>query len=133
MNGIIADEKFKPAMYETATAIKDLSKSLSPIIGSVNAKEFAEDLNAVMKNLNEISSSVNTMTKDENVKKKFVESVDNLNITMCEVSKALSTVNGKGDKENLKQIVNDTTTAVSNLKKFSEKLNKRFLLFRLMF
>ena len=133
LNGIIADEKFKPAMYETATAIKDLSKSLSPIIGSVNAKEFAEDLNAVMKNLNEISSSVNTMTKDENVKKKFVESVDNLNITMCEVSKALSTVNGKGDKQNLKQIMNDTTVTVANLKKFSEKLNKRFLLFRLMF
>ena len=133
LNGIIADEKFKPAMYETATAIKDLSKSLSPIIGAVNAKEFAEDLNAVMKNLNEISTSVNTMTKDEDVKKKFVESVDNLNITMCEVSKALSTVNGKGDKQNLKQIMSDTTVTVANLKKFSEKLNKRFLLFRLMF
>ena len=133
LNGIISDEKFKPAMYETAEAIKDLSKSLSPIIGAVNAKDFAEDLNSVMKNLNEISTSVNTMTKDENVKKKFVESVDNLNITMCEVSKALATVNGKGDKQNLKQIVNDTTVTVANLKKFSEKLNKRFLLFRLMF
>ena len=133
LNGIISDEKFKPAMYETAEAIKDLSKSLSPIIGAVNAKDFAEDLNSVMKNLNEISTSVNIMTKDENVKKKFVESVDNLNITMCEVSKALATVNGKGDKQNLKQIVNDTTVTVANLKKFSEKLNKRFLLFRLMF
>ena len=60
-------------------------------------------------------------------------SVDNLNITMCEVSKALETVNGKGDKESLKQIVDDTTVTVSNLKKFSEKLNKRFLLFRLLF
>ena len=56
-----------------------------------------------------------------------------MNITMCEVSKALATVNGKGEKESLKQIVNDTTETISNLKKFSEKLNKRFLLFRLMF
>ena len=35
--------------------------------------------------------------------------------------------------DNLKQIVNDTSVTVENLKKFSEKLNKRFLLFRLMF
>ena len=124
LNGIVSDEKFKPALYETTEAISNLSKQLTPIIGAVNSKEFAEDLNSVMSNLNDISTAVNTMTKDENIKKKFVDSVDNLNITMCEVSKALATVNGKGDKENLKQIVNDTTITINNLKKFSEKLNK---------
>jgi ABC-type transporter Mla subunit MlaD len=133
INGIVSDEKFKPTLYETADAISEMSKKLTPIIGAVNSKEFAEDLNSVMNNLNDISSAVNAMTKDENLKKKFVDSVDNLNITMCEVSKALATVNGRGDKENLKQIVSDTTDTISNLKKFSEKLNKRFLLFRLMF
>ena len=86
-----------------------------------------------MNNLNDISTAVNKLTKDENVKRKFIDSVDNLNITMCQVSKALETVNGKGDKENLKHIVEDTTVTIENLKKFSEKLNKRFLLFRLMF
>ena len=134
VNGIIGDEKFKPAAYETAEAVSNLSKQLSPIIGAVDAKEFAEDLNAVMKNLNEISSSVNRMTKDENLKTKISTSIDNLNVTMCEVSTALETINGEGgDKDGLKQIINDTSSTVSNLKKFSEKLNKRFLLFRLMF
>lgn len=134
LNGIIADENFKPTLYETAEAISNMSKQLTPIIGAVNAKEFAEDMNSVMHNLNDISTAVNKMTHDENLKKKFVDSVDNLNVTMCEVSKALETVNGsKGDKENLKQIVEDTTETMENLKKFSEKLNKRFLLFRLLF
>ncbi len=133
LNGIVSDEKFKPALYETAEAVSAISKQLTPIIGAVNSKEFAEDLNSLMSNLSDISTAVNSMTKDEILKKKLVDSVDNLNITMCEVSKALSTVNGKGDKESLKQIVNDTTVTVANLKKFSEKLNKRFLLFRLMF
>lgn len=133
INGIISDEKFKPAMFETAEAITNLSKNLSPIIGSINAKEFAEDLNALMNNLNEISSSVNTLTKDEDLKKKVSDSIDNLNVTMCEVSKALKTVNGKDEKANLETIVKDTKITVSNLRKFSEKLNKRFLLFRLMF
>ena len=133
INGVVADERFKPAMFETAEAISMMSKKLTPIIGAVNSKEFAEDLNSVMANLNDISTSVNQMTKDENLKDKIVTSVDNLNITLCEVAKALEAVNGKGDKENLKQIMADTTTTVANLKKFSEKLNKRFLLFRLMF
>ena len=134
VNGIIGDEKFKPAVYETAEAVSNLSKQLSPIIGAVDAKEFAEDLNAVMKNLNEISSSVNRMTKDENLKTKISTSIDNLNVTMCEVSTALETINGEGgDKDGLKQIISDTSSTVANLKKFPEKLNKRFLLFRLMF
>ena len=134
INGIIGDERFKPMMYDTADAINNLSKQLTPIVGAIDAEEFGEDLNAVMKNLNEISSSVNDMTKDENLKTKIETSIDNLNVTMCEVSNALETINGEnGDKEGLKQIVEDTSATVANLKKFSEKLNKRFLLFRLMF
>ena len=43
INGIITDEKFKPTMYETAEAISNMSKQLAPIIGSINAEEFAED------------------------------------------------------------------------------------------
>lgn len=134
INGIIGDEKFKPMMYETAESISNLSKQLTPILGAVDAQAFGEDLNAVMTNLNEISTSVNQMTKDENLKTKIETSIDNLNVTMCEVSNALETINGEdGDKEGLKQIVEDTSETVANLKKFSEKLNKRFLLFRLMF
>lgn len=134
INGIIGDEKFKPMMYDTAESISNLSKQLTPILGAVDAKAFGEDLNAVMTNLNEISTSVNKMTKDENLKTKIETSIDNLNVTMCEVSSALETINGEdGDKDGLKQIVEDTSETVANLKKFSEKLNKRFLLFRLMF
>ena len=133
INGIVSDDKFKPAMYETADAIAKISKQLTPIIGAVDSKAFAEDLNGLMNNLNEISTSVNQMTKDENLKNKISNSIDNLNVTMCEVSKALVTINGSGDRENLKQIVADTSETVENLRKFSEKLNKRFLLFRLLF
>ena len=134
INGIIGDEKFKPTMYRTADSISRLADELSPIIGSVDAQAFAQDLNAIMTNMNEISTTVNKMTKDEKLKTKISTTIDNLNITMNEVTQALETINGeKGDKENLKQIMNDTSATVSNLRKFSEKLNKRFLLFRLLF
>ena len=83
INGIVADEKFKPTLYETAEAISNMSKQLAPVIGAVNAKDFAEDLNSVMHNLNDISTAVNKMAHDDNLKKKFVDSVDNLNVTLC--------------------------------------------------
>lgn len=134
LNGIIGDEKFKPAMYETADALSKLSKELTPIVGAIDANAFASDLNALLHNMNEISDSVNKMTKDEKLKKKINTSIDNLNTTLCEVSTTLETINGEDkDKEGLKQIIKDTSVTVSNLRKFSEKLNKRFLLFRLMF
>jgi hypothetical protein len=134
INGIIGDEKFKPMLYQTTDSLAKLSDALTPIIGAVDAKSFAEDLNAVMSNMNDISAAVNKMTKDDKLKQKISTSIDNLNITMCEVTQALETINGqKGDKANLKQIMTDTSETVSNLKKFSEKLNKRFLLFRLLF
>ena len=37
------------------------------------------------------------------------------------------------EKLKLKSTIKDILTITQNLKKFSEKLNKRFLLFRLMF
>ena len=134
INGIIGDEKFKPMMYQTAESISKLADELTPIIGSVDAKRFGEDLNAIMTNMNEISTSVNKMTKDEKLKTKISTTIDNLNTTMGEMTIALEALNGQnGDKENLKQIIKDTSETVSNLKKFSAKLNKRFLLFRLLF
>jgi methyl-accepting chemotaxis protein len=134
INGIIGDEKFKPMLYQTTDSLAKLSDALTPIIGAVDAKSFAEDLNAVMSNMKDISAAVDKMTKDDKLKQKISTSIDNLNITMCEVTQALETINGqKGDKANLKQIMTDTSETVSNLKKFSEKLNKRFLLFRLLF
>ena len=69
INGIVSDERFKPAMFETADAIANISKQLSPIIGAVDSKEFAEDLTGLMHNLKDISISINQMTKDEHLKK----------------------------------------------------------------
>ena len=54
---------------------------------------------------------------------------------MCDISKTLATVNKltPENKTELQKIIEDTSATTSNLRKFSDKLNKRFLLFRLMF
>lgn len=133
INKIIGDPEFKPTMLATAKSINSLSEKLTPILGSVDAKRFANDLNATMTNITEISNAVNGMTKDEKLKTKLASTVDNLNKALYNVSLTLETVNNPKDEKNIKCIMEDSAVTVHNLRKFSDKLNKRFLLFRLMF
>ena len=133
INNIIGDPKFKPAMFETTKNINELAKELTPILGAVDAQKFASDLNATMSNVADISNSVNRMSKDDKLKNTLTQTIDNVNKALCNVNATLDVVNSTKDKANIKQVMEDTAVTVHNLKKFSEKLNKRFLLFRLLF
>ena len=133
INGIIEDPQFKPTLMATAKSINNLCDELTPILGAVDAKRFAEDLNATMSNITEITTAVNSMTKDEKLKSQLTTTLDNLNKALYNVSLTLEAVNNPKETANIKCIMQDTAVTVRNLRKFSDKLNKRFLLFRLMF
>lgn len=133
VNNIIGDPEFKPTMIETTKSINGLAKELTPILGAVDAQKFASDLGVTMSNVAEISNSVNRLSKDEKLKNNLMQTIDNINKALCNVSTTLEVVNNTNDKANIKQVMSDTAVTVSNLKKFSEKLNKRFLIFRLLF
>lgn len=136
INGIIGDPKFKTTMYSTAESVDKLSQNLNKLIGNDDeAKALADDLRAITHNVNEISGYVNSLTKDDNLKKDINRAVANVNTAMVNISTALATVNkvNPDKKTELQSIIEDTKATTCNLKKFSEKLNKRFLLWRLMF
>ena len=88
-----------------------------------------------MKNVSEISKSLNTMTKDEQLKSEVYETVANLNKSLSILSDVLGKIENMSPEEKAKivGILDDAADTSKNLKTFSEKLNKRFLLFRLMF
>jgi phospholipid/cholesterol/gamma-HCH transport system substrate-binding protein len=135
LNNIIGDEKFKPTLMSTADSVDKLSKNLNKILDKTDAQAMASDMQATMKNLKEITSYVNSITKDEKLKKELTNTVCKVNKAMTDISSALEVVNQMSpeDKKSVEQIIKDTSTSTKNLKKFSEKLNKRFLLFRVMF
>lgn len=135
VNSIIGDEKFKPTLMSTAASIDKLAANLNKVLDNTDAKKMASDLQSIVTNLNEISTYISTMTKDEKLKKQLTTTVNNVNKAMIDISNALELVNGMTPQQKcqIQQIVEDTSVTTSNLKKFSEKLNKRFLLFRLMF
>ena len=135
INSIIEDPKFKPALYDTATSLNRLSNNLSNILEKTDSQAMADDLRVIMTNITDISSYVNTLTKDDKLKKELTCTITNINKAMSDISSALEVVNSlpEDKKKEVSNILSDVAVSTSNLRKFSEKLNKRFLLFRLMF
>lgn len=136
VNSIIGDPKFKTTMYSTADSFDKLAQNINKIVGDdKEAEQMAEDFRAIAHNVNEISGYVNSLTKDDQLKKDINRAVASVNTAMTDVSVTLNTVNKltPEKKTELQTIIEDTKETTCNLRKFSEKLNKRFLLWRLMF
>ena len=136
VNNIIGDPKFKTSVFTTADSIDRLSQNLNKIMGNnEEAQAMAKDLRDITHNVNEISGYVNSLTHDDNLKNNLNSAVANVNSAMANVSKTLDAVNkvNPDQRSELQSIIEDTKVTTCNLKKFSEKLNKRFLLWRLMF
>lgn len=135
LNKYLGDKEFKDKLYSTADAIDLLAKNLNKIMDNGNAEAIASDLRITMHNVNEISGYINSMTKDDNLKKDLSYTVNTVNKAMTDISTTLASLNNltPENKTEIQQIIEDTSATTCNLRKFSEKLNKRFLLFRLMF
>lgn len=135
INKIIGDEKFKSTAVSSLDSFGKLAGNLNKVLDKTDSKQMAEDIQAIVHNLNDISTSVSYMTKDEKLKAQLLSTINNVNKAMADVSNALELVNGMTptQKCQVQGIIKEAATTTHNLKKFSEKLNKRFLLFRLMF
>ncbi|MDR1169198.1 MAG: MlaD family protein [Heliobacteriaceae bacterium] len=136
INYLIGDPEVKNTITSATGSLAKLSDNLNKIMGNEQeSKQMAADIRAVIHNLNEISRFVSTLTTDNQLKSDLTKTINNINNAMVEISTTLDTVNKltPENKTELQKIIDDTSTTTSNLKKFSEKLNKRFLLFRLMF
>ncbi len=135
INGVVGDQNFKPTLISTAKSIDKLSQNLNKILDNTDAKQLGADLQSIANNLNDISTFVATMTKDEKLKKQLSDTIVKVNTAMTDISSAMELVNSMtpDNKRKIEQIMEDTSETTHNLRKFSDKLNKRFLLFRLMF
>ncbi len=135
LNTIAGDPEFQKSVISMTKSLDESSKQISNILGDEKTQQTIAYLNETMKNVSEISASVNELTKDEEMKSKVNDTIDNMNKSMCILSSILEKVDNipASEQKKIAGIVNDAAETSKNLKKFSEKLNKRFLLFRLMF
>ena len=135
LNNIIGDKEFKDTLISTTKSIDRLSRNLNTILEDPKTRQTIDDLQVASKNISEIAQYVNTMTKDPVLKSQVTTTVTKFNKALDDLSCTLETVNGltTDKKEELNNTINNVAETSKNLRKFSEKLNKRFLLFRLMF
>lgn len=135
INTLLGDKEFKDTLVTTAKSISRLSNNLSNYMEDPKAKETLENLQVASNNIAEISKYVNGMTKDPVLKSQINNTVLKFNKALDDLSCTLETVNGltTDKKVELSETISNVNETSKNLRKFSEKLNKRFLLFRLMF
>ncbi len=135
INGIIGNKEFMEDVQATTKSVNRLSGNMNKLLEDPTTKQTLTNLNITSKNVAELSSYVNDMSKDPKLKAEITNSVVKLNSALDRLTVTLDTVNyvTDGEKENIKATLKDVNKTSCNLRKFSEKLNKRFLLFRLMF
>ena len=135
LNRIISDETLKNDVISGIKSVGRMSDNINKILEDSQTKEMINDIAECTRNLSDISSYINEYTKDEKLKSDITSTVENLANITKNISNVMDDYNKLEDSEKLKlrSTVKDVLTITKNVKKFSEKLNKRFLLFRLMF
>ena len=134
INKLTGDEEFATNVANATKSFSRLSDNISCLMEDPTTKSTLSNLDVTLKNIAELSSYVNDMSKDAQLKSYLKDSVVKMNTALDKLSITLDTVNyATEDEEKLKQTMDDINATSENLKKFSEKLNKRFLIFRLLF
>lgn len=135
VNDLIEDKDFKNTILETAKSLNRLSGNVNRILEDEESKELLNNLNDITNDLASISDYVNEFTKEPKVKESIVQTVENVAKVTENINKTLENLDNlpNCEKANLKASISDLVEITRNLKTFSQKLNKRFLLFRLMF
>ncbi len=135
VNNLVGDPELKDNLIEMTKSVQQSSKVITALLNDAQLKDTLLYVNNTTKDLSDIMASLNEISKDEEFKTNLSSTLTNLNNTLGKIDNVLGDVEqitGE-EEENLKGIIEDSTDISKNLKKFSDKLNKRFLLLRLMF
>ena len=135
LNELISDETLKNDVVSSIKSVGKMSENINKLLEDEQTSAIMANIDETSRNLADISAYVNEYTKDEKLKEDITSTVTNLSSITTNVAKVMDDYNKLEDKEKLKlkDTVKDVLVITKNVKKFSEKLNKRFLLFRLMF
>lgn len=135
LNELLSDETLKNDVVSSIKSVGKMSENINKLLEDEQTIAIMQNVDETSRNLADISAYINEYTKDEKLKDDITTTVSNLSSITTNVAQIMKDYNKLDDKEKLKlkSTVKDVLTITKNVKKFSEKLNKRFLLFRLMF
>ncbi len=135
LNSILGDPSVKNDMIQTVNSLQKSINSISLMIEGIEKEGTLTNINETAENLSEITSYINTLTKDKNFQVKLDSVITNLDSTLENLNYIMGGVKDlkPEDRKKFKEILDNAADISANLKKFSRKLNKNFLLLRLLF
>jgi len=135
LNSIVGDKTFKTSLISTSKSIQKSSEEISNLLSNSKLQDSLVNINSTSKDLSEVVKYVNDLTKNTDFNNKIDQTIGNLNTSIVKLSQVLDTVDEltTDEKDKLKEILNNSQDISKDMKEFSNKLNKRFLLLRLLF
>ncbi len=135
LNDIVGDPEFKTSLISTVNSIKTTSDKLSEILADSKIQDSLLNINSTTQNVSDVAKYVNNLTQDKDFTKSVEKTVANLNEMMIKLSVVADSLDDLTvkQKDTINEIIENSSDASKDLKKFSKKLNRRFLLLRLLF
>ncbi|MEB3206497.1 MAG: MlaD family protein [Vampirovibrionales bacterium] len=135
LDAVIGEPEFQQNVIQTAATIHDSAEALSALLKDPALKQTLAQAQSATHDLAKVTSLVRSTVETQKLHDKMGstlttldEGVDRLNRILIEVEPLVQDKDGS-----LKSTLKDARTSASELKKFSQKLNGRFLLWRLIF
>ena len=134
VNDIVKDPQLKQDLKDSVAAVKTSTEALSGILEDPDLKVIMSDLRFTADNTAEMSAYLKHMTVDNKLEERVNSSVTSLQESLAMLNAVLNDISDvTADKQKLKDTFENVRATSQNLDEFSTKLNKRFLLFRLLF
>ncbi|MBX2861824.1 MAG: MCE family protein [Vampirovibrio sp.] len=135
VNELIGDPKLKQDVVSIADSLESSSKALSDILDDPALKETLAATRDTSRDAAVLVAQLKKAATDEDLQQRLDSSITTLNDSLTKLSEVLGEVDTLMDEEDasLREMIQDTKETTENMKEFSEKLNGRFLLFRLLF
>jgi ABC-type transporter Mla subunit MlaD len=135
LNTIVGDKEFKSSLVSTVQSMQKSSDEISALLNDSKLQDTLLNINSTSQNLSDVTKYVNDLTQNKDFNNKIDQTITNLNVSLEKLSQVMDTVDDLTTEQKCKiqRILDNSETISKDMKKFSNKLNKRFLLLRLLF
>ncbi|MFM7468826.1 MAG: MlaD family protein [Vampirovibrionales bacterium] len=132
---IATSETVQKDLPETIAQLKTLSTTLSKTVNAPEFQRMVIDLQTTLANTKELSEMGASFAKNPQVRERAMKLLNETDRSLEQLQTLLETVNTSvGDHpETLKGIIDDTKATTQNLRRLTDRLKGRFLLFKLLF
>ncbi|MFN8614502.1 MAG: hypothetical protein U0003_01140 [Vampirovibrionales bacterium] len=137
VNNLLANGELQTDVRTTAASIRSASQSLEGLLSDPALKETLSLTQQTARDASQLVSVLNRTAHNPAFNQKLDVTLRNLNTSLDKVNTLLTALeaspNDPANASELSALVQDVKVTAKNTRQLSERLNKRFLLFRLLF